>query len=361
MLYWLAELSDKVSFLNVFRYLTVRTGGSMMTALIFVFLLGPRMIDLLRLRQGKGQPIRADGPPSHLITKKGTPTMGGLMILLGLVVSTVLWANPRNPYVWIVLAVTLGFGLVGFYDDYLKVTRQTHGGSSGRMRLAVEAVIAAIACFAIANLGRAPFATSLAFPIFKELIIDLSWFFVVFGAFIIVGAGNAVNLTDGLDGLAIGPVMIAAASFVGIAYLTGNVVFADYLQIHYVAGTGELAVLCAAVIGAGLGFLWFNAPPASIFMGDTGSLALGGLLGTVAVATKHEIALAIIGGLFVLEAVSVIVQVASFKLTGKRVFKMAPIHHHFEQLGWTEPQIVIRFWIIAMVLALIGLSTLKLR
>jgi phospho-N-acetylmuramoyl-pentapeptide-transferase len=361
MLYWLAELSGQIGFFNVFRYLTVRTGGSLMTALIFVFLFGPKIIDSLRLRQGKGQPIRADGPQSHLVTKKGTPTMGGLMILSGLVVSTVLWANPRNPYVWIVLAVTLGFGAVGFYDDYLKVTKQTHGGSSGKLRLAAEALIAGVACYLISNLGRPPFATSLAFPLFKELIIDLGWFFVVFGTFIIVGAGNAVNLTDGLDGLAIGPVMIAAASFVGISYLAGNAVFAEYLQIHYVAGTGELAVLCAAVVGAGLGFLWFNAPPASIFMGDTGSLALGGMLGTVAVATKHEIALAIIGGLFVLEAISVIVQVASFKLTGKRVFKMAPIHHHFEQLGWTEPQIVIRFWIIAMVLALIGLSTLKLR
>ncbi len=361
MLYWLAELSSQLSFLNVFRYLTVRTGGALMTALIFVFLFGPKIIDSLRLRQGKGQPIRSDGPQSHLVTKKGTPTMGGLMIISGMVVATLLWANPLNPYVWVVLAVTVGFGAVGFYDDYLKVTKQTHGGMSGRVRLLVEALIAAFACFAIAYLGRGPLATSLAFPLFKEMVIDLGWFFVVVGAFIIVGAGNAVNLTDGLDGLAIGPVMIAAASFVGISYLVGNVLFADYLQIHYVAGTGELAVLCAAVIGAGLGFLWFNAPPASIFMGDTGSLSLGGLLGTVAVATKHEIALAIIGGLFVLEAVSVIVQVASFKLTGKRVFKMAPIHHHFEQLGWTEPQIVIRFWIIAIVLALIGLSTLKLR
>ncbi|MEA2937910.1 MAG: phospho-N-acetylmuramoyl-pentapeptide-transferase, partial [Alphaproteobacteria bacterium] len=266
-----------------------------------------------------------------------------------------------NPYVWIVLGVTLGFGLVGFYDDYLKVTKQTHNGFSGRTRLLVEALIAAGACFAISQLGKPPFATSLAFPVFKELILDLGWFFVIFGAFIIVGAGNAVNLTDGLDGLAIGPVMIAAGSFGIIAYLVGSVIYADYLQIHFVSGTGELAVLCGAVIGAGLGFLWFNAPPASIFMGDTGSLALGGMIGAVAVATKHEIVLAVIGGLFVLEAVSVIVQVVSFKLTGKRVFRMAPIHHHFEQLGWTEPQIVIRFWIIAVVLALAGLSTLKLR
>jgi phospho-N-acetylmuramoyl-pentapeptide-transferase len=361
MLYWLIEFSDKISALNVFRYLTVRTGGAMITALVFVFLCGPWIIDHLRLRQGKGQPIRVDGPQSHLVSKRGTPTMGGLMILSGLLFSTVLWANPANPYVWIVLGVTLGFGLVGFYDDYLKVTRQTHGGFSGRIRIVIETLIAAVACFAFASLGRPPFATSLAFPIFKELIVDLGWFFIVLGAFIIVGAGNAVNLTDGLDGLAIGPVMTTALSFGFISYFVGNAFYADYLQIHYVAGTGELAVLCGAVLGAGLGFLWFNAPPASIFMGDTGSLALGGLLGTVAVAAKHEIVLAIVGGLFVLEAVSVIVQVVSFRLTGKRIFKMAPIHHHFEQLGWTEPQIVIRFWIISIVLALAGLSTLKLR
>ena len=347
MLYWLADLSSTLSIFNVFRYLTVRTAGSMITALVFVFMFGPWIIDHLRIRQGKGQPIRADGPKSHILTKTGTPTMGGLMILLGIVVATLLWANPRNPYVWIVLAVTLGFGLVGFYDDYLKVTRQTHSGFAGAFRIAIEAAIAIAACIAISSLGRPAYATALVFP--------------VFAAFVIVGAGNSVNLTDGLDGLAIGPVMIASASFVGIAYLVGNAVFADYLQIHFVPGSGELAVVCGAVIGAGLGFLWFNAPPASIFMGDTGSLALGGLIGSVAVATKHEIALAIVGGLFVLEAVSVVVQVVSFKLTGKRVFRMAPIHHHFEQLGWTESQIVIRFWIIAIVLALAGLATLKLR
>jgi len=325
-----------------------------------VFMFGPMIIDSLRVRQGKGQPIRADGPKTHF-AKAGTPTMGGLMILLGLVVSTLLWANPRNPYVWIVLAVTLGFGLVGFYDDYLKVTKQSHLGFSGKTRLLLETLIACAACYAIASVGRPPLATSLTMPVFKDIVFNLGWFFVIFGGFIIVGAGNAVNLTDGLDGLAIGPVMIASASFLGISYLVGNAVFSDYLQIHFVAGAGELAVICGAVIGAGLGFLWFNAPPASIFMGDTGSLALGGLIGSVAVITKHEIALAIIGGLFVLEAVSVIVQVVSFKLTGKRVFRMAPIHHHFEQLGWTESQIVIRFWIISIVLALAGLATLKLR
>jgi phospho-N-acetylmuramoyl-pentapeptide-transferase len=361
MLYWLVDLSDKLTVLNVFRYITFRTGGAVITALLFVFLFGPSIIGRLRLLQGKGQPIRTDGPQSHIIAKAGTPTMGGLMILSGMLVSTLLWANPTNLYVWIVLWVTLGFGMVGFYDDYLKVTKQTHKGFPGIARLAIEATIAVAACVAMMQIGRAPFSTSLVFPFFKELIINFGWFYVLFGVFIIIGAGNAVNLTDGLDGLAIVPVMIAAASFGMIAYLSGNAVFADYLQIHYVTGTGELAVLLGAVLGAGLGFLWFNAPPASIFMGDTGSLALGGMIGAVAVATKHEIVLAVIGGLFVLEAVSVIVQVVSFKLTGKRVFKMAPIHHHFEQLGWTEPQIVIRFWIVAVVLALAGLSTLKLR
>jgi phospho-N-acetylmuramoyl-pentapeptide-transferase len=361
MFYWLIDLSGTIPVFNVFRYITFRTGGAMVTACLFVFLFGPWIIDNLRLRQGKGQPIRSDGPASHLVTKKGTPTMGGLMILSGLVVSTLLWANPRNPYVWIVLAVTLGFGFVGFYDDYLKVTKQTHAGFSGRTRLAIEFAIAGLACFALVWIGRPPFSTSLVIPFFKDVALNFGWFFVIFGAFIVVGAGNAVNLTDGLDGLAIVPVMIASLSFGMISYLVGNAVFSDYLQINYVAGTGELAVLCGAVLGAGLGFLWFNAPPASIFMGDTGSLALGGMLGTIAVAVKHEIVLAVIGGLFVLEAVSVIVQVASFKLTGKRVFRMAPIHHHFEQLGWTEPQIVIRFWIISVMLALAGLSTLKLR
>jgi phospho-N-acetylmuramoyl-pentapeptide-transferase len=368
MFYWLIELSNTVPglaflhpFLNVFRYITFRTGGAIATGALFVFLFGPWIIDHLRLRQGKGQPIRTDGPQSHLITKIGTPTMGGLMILSGLVVSTLLWANPLNPYVWIVLAVTLGFGFVGFYDDYLKVTKQSHSGFAGRIRLAIEAVIAIAACYALVRLGRDQLSSALVIPFFKEVVLNFGWFFVLFGAFIIVGAGNAVNLTDGLDGLAIVPVMIATSSFGLIAYLVGNAVFSDYLQINYVAGTGELLVLCGAVVGAGLGFLWFNAPPASIFMGDTGSLALGGMLGSIAVAVKHEIVLAVIGGLFVLEAVSVIVQVVSFKLTGKRVFRMAPIHHHFEQLGWTEPQIVIRFWIISVMLALAGLSTLKLR
>src|SRR3954469_7882669 len=305
MLYWLIEFADRVNALNVFRYLTVRTGGSMITALIFVFLFGPWIIDHLRLKQGKGQPIRTDGPQSHLVTKKGTPTMGGLMILFGIVVSTVVWANPANAYVWIVLGVTLCFGAIGFYDDYLKVAKQTHDGFSGKLRLLIEILIAGFATYYIVSLGRQPFASSLTFPFFKELILPLGWLFLVIGVFVIVGAGNAVNLTGGLDGLAIVPVIIAALSFGFIAYLAGNTVFADSLAIHYVAGTGELAVLCGAVIGSGIGFLWFNAPPASIFMGDTGSLALGGLLGSIAVATKHEIVLAIIGGLFVLKAISV--------------------------------------------------------
>src|SRR5258705_3636079 len=344
MLYLLSAFSDTIGPLNVLRYITFRTGGAMITALVFVFLFGPSIIDQLRLRQGKGQPIRSDGPQSHLVTKKGTPTLGGLMILFGVLVSTALWANPYNRYVWIVLGVTLSFGAIGFYDDYLKVTKQTHVGFSGKLRLLIEALIGAAACYFIVSLGRQPFASSLTFPFFKELVLPLGWFFIIFGAFIIVGAGNAVNLTDGLDGLAIVPVMIATGCFGIFAWVVGNGVLSEYLQLHFVSGTGELAVVCGAVIGAGLGFLWFNAPPASIFMGDTGSLALGGMLGAIAVATKHEAVLGIVGGLFVLEAVSVIVQVVSFKLTCNRVFPMSPIHHHFDQLGLTEPQIVIRFW-----------------
>ena len=361
MLAWLAEYSGAFGLLNVFRYITFRTVGAPVTAMFFVFFFGPTIIAGLRMRPGDGQPIRTDGPESHLLTKKGTPTMGGLMILSGVLVATLLWGNLKNVYLWSVLAVTLAFGLIGFYDDYLKVTKQSHAGLSGRMRLAIEAVVGIIACVVMAHADGGRLSTALTVPFFKDIVIDLGFFFFAFGAFVIVAAGNAVNLTDGLDGLAIVPVMIAAATFGFIAYLAGNAIFANYLQIHFTPGTGELAVVCGALIGAGLGFLWFNAPPAQIFMGDTGSLALGGLLGTVAVATKHEIVLAIVGGLFVLEAVSVIIQVASFKLTGKRIFLMAPIHHHFEKLGWKEPQIVIRFWIISVILALIGLSTLKLR
>ncbi|MCB9994287.1 MAG: phospho-N-acetylmuramoyl-pentapeptide-transferase [Hyphomicrobiaceae bacterium] len=362
MLQFLGQIGDGLGAFNVFRYITFRTGGAILTALFFVFLFGPWMIRSLRTRQGKGQPIREDGPQGHIVAKAGTPTMGGLMILSGAVVSTLLWANLTNVYVWVVLFVTIGFGAIGFYDDFLKVSRnKNYNGFSGRVRLGLEALIGIIACVVFMLNTEQPFSTSLLFPFIKDLALNLGWLFVPFGAFVIVAAGNSVNLTDGLDGLAIVPVMIAAAVFGLIAYLVGNQTFSDYLLINFVPGTGELSVVCGALIGAGLGFLWFNAPPAQIFMGDTGSLALGGALGSIAVATKHEIVLAITGGLFVLETVSVIVQVASFKLTGKRVFKMAPIHHHFEHLGWTESQIVIRFWIIAFVLALIGLSTLKLR
>jgi phospho-N-acetylmuramoyl-pentapeptide-transferase len=361
MLYWLTELAGELSAFNIFRYITFRTGGALITALLFVFLFGPRIIRSLRVRQGKGQPIRTDGPERHLIQKQGTPTMGGLMILSGFTVATLLWGNLRNPYVWVVLLVTLIYGAVGLYDDYLKVSRQSAAGFRGRIKIVIEAAVALVATWVIVSVGEAPLSTALAIPFFKNVLIQLGWLFVPFGAFIIVGAGNAVNLTDGLDGLAIVPVMIAASTFGFIAYFVGNALFAEYLQIHFVQGTGELAVVCGALVGAGLGFLWFNAPPAQIFMGDTGSLALGGALGTIAVATKHELVLAIVGGLFVLEAVSVIVQVASFRLTGKRVFRMAPLHHHYEQKGWAESTVVVRFWIIAVVLALVGLATLKLR
>lgn len=360
MFFWLADFSSTFGPLNVFRYITFRAGGATITALLFVLFFGPAIIDLLRLKQGKGQPIREDGPETHLL-KRGTPTMGGLMILSGLIVSVLLWANLGNPFVWCVLGVTVGFGAIGFYDDYLKVTKQSHKGFSSKARLALEALIAGTACTVISLYLPPQLASTVAIPVFKEIVLDLGIFFAIFGLFVIVAAGNAVNLTDGLDGLAIVPVMIAAGTFGFIAYLAGNAIFSNYLQIHFIPRVGELAVICGAVIGAGLGFLWFNAPPAQIFMGDTGSLALGGLLGTVAVATKHEIVFAIVGGLFVLEALSVIIQVASFKLTGKRVFRMAPIHHHFEKKGWKEPQVVIRFWIISVILALIGLATLKLR
>ncbi|MFV0279570.1 MAG: phospho-N-acetylmuramoyl-pentapeptide-transferase [Rhodoblastus sp.] len=360
MLTWLADFAHVFGPLNLFKYITFRAGGAAATALLFVFFFGPGIIAALRIKQGKGQPIREDGPQSHLLTKKGTPTMGGLMILAGLIFATLLWARLTNPYVWIVLLVMVGFGLIGFYDDYLKVARQSHKGFSGRMRLSFEALIALIACIAMMRVGASN-ATMLALPFGKGFAFNLGYGFLLLGPFVIVAAGNSVNMTDGLDGLAIVPAMIAAGAFAIIAYLAGNAIFSNYLAINFVPGTGELTVVCGALIGAGLGFLWFNAPPAQIFMGDTGSLALGGLIGTIAVAVKHEIVLMIIGGLFVLETLSVIVQVASFKLTGKRVFRMAPIHHHFEQLGWSESQIVVRFWIIAFVLALVGLSTLKMR
>lgn len=360
MLYQLINFSDQVSALNVFKYITFRTGGAIFTALLFVMMFGPAIIDLLRVKQGKGQPIRSDGPESHQL-KRGTPTMGGLMILAGVLVSTLLWGQLSNGYVWVVLFVTVSYGLIGYWDDYLKVTKRSPDGVSGRVRMGLEVVVAAIAGYVIMKLGQNELASALTFPFFKDLVLDLGPFFVLMAVLVIAGAGNAVNFTDGLDGLAIVPVMIAAATFGMIAYLVGSDKFASYLQIHNVPGTAELSVFCGALIGAGLGFLWFNAPPAMIFMGDTGSLALGGALGAIAVAVKHEIVLAIVGGLFVLETLSVIIQVLSFKWTGKRVFRMAPLHHHYEQKGWKEPTIVIRFWIISVILALIGLATLKLR
>ena len=361
MLPIIAERMDEIALFNVSTYVTFRTGAAVILSALVVFMFGPALIRQLRGRQRKGQPIRSDGPQTHF-KKAGTPTMGGLMMLLGIAAATLLLADLTSIYVWVVLLVTLGFGAIGFYDDYLKVTKQSHAGFSGRARLGIEFLIAGAATYLIMINGEEPFASSLTVPFFKDIVIPLGWLFVPFGAFVIVGAGNAVNLTDGLDGLAIVPIMIAAGSFGGIAYLVGNAVFADYLQIHFVNGAGELAVVLGAVVGAGLGFLWFNAPPAAIFMGDTGSLALGGLIGTIAVATKHEIVMAIIGGLFVVEALSVILQVGYFKATGgKRLFLMAPIHHHFEKKGWTESQVVIRFWIISVMLAIAGLSTLKLR
>jgi phospho-N-acetylmuramoyl-pentapeptide-transferase len=362
MLYnFLFPLADDINVFNLFQYLTFRTGGAVMTALLISFVLGGPLIRWLRSVQGDGQPIREDGPAGHPLTKKGTPTMGGLLILIALAISTLLWADLSNRYVWAVLGVTLSYGAIGFVDDYLKLSKRSSDGLPGRIKMALELLIACAAAWWIMEISQSPLSGALAVPFFKSLLIDLGWFFVPFGALVMVGASNAVNLTDGLDGLAIVPAMIVAGCFALISYLVGNAVFAGYLQLHGVSGAGELTVFCGALVGASLGFLWFNAPPAMVFMGDTGSLSVGGALGTVSVITKHELVLAIIGGLFVLETVSVIVQVASFKLTGKRVFRMAPLHHHFEQKGWKEPTIVIRFWIIAMILAIAGLSTLKLR
>jgi phospho-N-acetylmuramoyl-pentapeptide-transferase len=330
-------------------------------ALILSFVIGPRMINWLRSMQRGGQPIRDDGPASHLLTKQGTPTMGGVMMLIALTVSTLLWTDLQSGYVWIALLVTLCYGALGFADDFLKVTKRNSKGLSGKKKLLVQLVVAGIAAYAVTQFSAPEAQHHLAIPFFKDVLLNLGVLYIPFAMLVMVGASNAVNLTDGLDGLAIVPIMIAAGCFALISYLVGNIVFADYLQIAHVPGTGELAVFCAAMIGAGLGFLWYNAPPAMVFMGDTGSLAFGGALGVIAVMTKHEIVLAIIGGLFVLEALSVMIQVVSFKLTGKRVFRMAPIHHHFEKMGWAEPTVVIRFWIIAVILALVGLSSLKLR
>jgi phospho-N-acetylmuramoyl-pentapeptide-transferase len=356
MLYWIAEQLGFPGILNLFRYLSFRTGAAVATALLLGLLIGPRFIGWLRVRQGKGQPIRSDGPQSHL-AKRGTPTMGGLMILTSLMLSLLMWMDLSNPLVWACMFVTFGFGMIGFLDDYDKVRKASTAGVSGKVRLLGEFLIAGLASAVIVSKG----GTGLYLPFFSGVHIDLGWFYVVFAAFTIVAFGNAVNLTDGLDGLATMPVVIASMAFMLISYLVGNKVFATYLGIPHVPGAGDLAIMCGAIVGAGLAFLWFNAPPAAVFMGDTGSLALGGALGSIAVVCNHEQVLGIIGGLFVIEALSVIIQVFFFKRTGKRVFRMAPIHHHFEQLGWSEPTVVIRFWIISFVLALAGLATLKLR
>jgi phospho-N-acetylmuramoyl-pentapeptide-transferase len=360
MLYWLTAFSDGGDVFNLFRYITFRAGGAFFTALLFGFVFGKPLINLLRVRQKKGQPIREDGPQNHF-AKAGTPTMGGMLILGAVTFSTLLWAQLENPFVWLVLGVTLAFGAIGFADDYAKVTKMNSKGVSGRMRMLLGLIVAAAAGYAATLVHPEPLAARLAFPVFKDLLLNLGLLFIPFAMIVIVGAANAVNLTDGLDGLAIMPVMIAAGTLGIIAYAVGRVDFTEYLDVHYVPGTGEILIFTAGIIGGGLGFLWYNAPPAAVFMGDTGSLAMGGALGAIAVATKHEIVLAIVGGLFVVEALSVIIQVAYFKRTGKRVFLMAPIHHHYEKKGWSEPQIVIRFWIISLILALIGLATLKLR
>ncbi|TXL73560.1 phospho-N-acetylmuramoyl-pentapeptide-transferase [Vineibacter terrae] len=358
----LAPLADQFTPLNLFRYITFRSGGAFLTALLLSFMFGGRLIAWLRSKQGKGQPIRDDGPESHLLTKKGTPTMGGFLILIALVVATLLWADLRNRYVWIVLLLTLGFGGIGFVDDYLKVSKRNTRGLPGRLKLTVAVVFSVIAAAFIAEGSPPGLRFQLAVPFLKSVLIPIGVVgFLLFATLVMVGASNAVNLTDGLDGLAIGPVIIATGVFGVISYIVGNAVLTNYLQIHAVPGAGELIIICAALIGGGLGFLWFNAPPAMVFMGDTGSLAMGGALGAIAVVIKHEIVLAIVGGLFVLETASVVVQVMSFKLTGRRVFRMAPLHHHFEKKGWAEPTIVIRFWIIAIVLGIVGLATLKLR
>ncbi len=356
MLYFLAELFEFEGLLNLVRYQTFRAGAAMMTALLIGLVIGPRFIAMLRVRQGKGQPIRADGPASHQ-SKVGTPTMGGLMILTSLVAAMFLWMDLGNPLVWACIAVCVGFGVIGFVDDLDKVTKSSHKGLSGKVRLLAEFIVAGIAAYLIVG----EINTDLYVPFFSDRVVPLGPFYYLFAATVIVGFGNAVNLTDGLDGLATMPVVIAAGAFMIICYLVGRVDYSEYLGIPHVPYAGELALFCAAIMGAGLAFLWFNAPPAAVFMGDTGSLALGGALGAVAVASHHEIVLLIIGGLFVMETASVIIQVFWFKRTGRRVFRMAPIHHHFEQLGWKESTVVIRFWIIAIVLAVIGLATLKLR
>jgi phospho-N-acetylmuramoyl-pentapeptide-transferase len=356
MLYLIAEYFHFEGAANLIRYQSFRAGAALMTALTIGLLIGPRFINMLRVRQGKGQPIREDGPQSHF-AKRGTPTMGGLMILMSLVIAMLLWMDLTNPFVWACLAVTIGFGAIGFMDDYDKVTKRSHKGVSGRIRLLLEFAVAGVASWLIVS----QVSTNLYVPFFSDRYIPLGPVYYLFAATFIVGFGNAVNLTDGLDGLATMPVVVAAGALAIIAYLAGRVDFANYLGIPHVPRAGELAILCTGIMGAGLAFLWFNAPPAAVFMGDTGSLALGGALGTIAVAAHHEIVLLIIGGLFVLETASVIIQVFWFKRTGRRIFRMAPIHHHFEQKGWAESTVVIRFWIVSIILAVVGLATLKLR
>lgn len=361
MLYILfSNLVDTFSFFNVFKYLTVRTGLSMFTAMIVVFIFGSPLIKIFSTNQIHN-PIRDDGPSDHIVKKIGTPTMGGLLILLGLFSGVLLWGDLSNPYNWFLLYIAGTFGILGAYDDYKKIKYKNSNGISSKFKFFVQILLALIGILLLYYSNISQEIENLYFPFFKNLVLNLGWFFVPFYLFVLVGSSNAVNLTDGLDGLATVPVILVAACFAFISYVSGNIVFSEYLQIPYIEGVGEAAIFCGSMIGACLGFLWYNAPPAKIFMGDTGSLSLGGSLGAVGIITKHEIVLAITGGLFVLEAVSVIVQVLSYKLTGKRIFRMAPIHHHFEKKGWPESTVVIRFWIISIILALIGIATLKLR
>lgn len=357
----LYPLAQDYAVLNVFKYLTFRCAGAVLTSLILSFILGPAFIRWLKRKQKSGQPIRADGPESHLITKVGTPTMGGVLIISTMTISALLWSDLSNRYVWVVLFVAVGYGVLGALDDYIKLAKKSSDGVSARVKFSLQLFIALVAVFWILKIVPDANSHSVSIPFLKNVMLNLGWMFIPWAMLVIVGSSNAVNLTDGLDGLAIVPAMIVAACFCLIAYLVGNIVFANYLQIHPIAGSGELSIICASLVGASLGFLWYNAPPAMVFMGDTGSLSIGGMLGSISIITKHELVLFIMGGLFVMETISVILQVGYFKMTGKRIFLMAPIHHHFEKKGWPEPTIVIRFWIISVILGLIGLATLKLR
>ena len=359
--YLASEYINLFNYLNLFNYITFRTGAAILTSLFFSLIFGELIIAKLILLQPNGQPIRKDGPENHIIEKAGTPTMGGVLILLSMTISLFLWADLTNKFVWICFISSIIFGFLGFVDDYMKIKFQNHKGIKASHKFIAQILFSLIIVFFIEQSLPESIRNTLSFPFFKNVILDLGIFYFIIGILVIAGSANAVNLTDGLDGLAIVPVMIVAMSFAFIAYVSGNIIFSEYLQITYVEDTGELTVFCGAVIGSALGFLWFNAPPAKVFMGDTGSLAMGSAIGSLAVIVKHEIVLAIIGGMFVLETLSVIIQVISFKLTGKRIFRMAPLHHHFEKKGWAEPTIVIRFWIITIVLALIGLATLKIR